>query len=155
MLLERQVVANKHDPRQFHSKVGQTIFLSLLGLALFWDLSGNDFVSQMSLAGFLFHSAINTVMTHLMGNLLTFQEERPVFLREYANKMYNVGPYFSAKVITEIPIMIIQPLLYAIINYFGVGLTVTAGQFFYFYLILLILTISASSLGYFLSSLFS
>jgi hypothetical protein len=61
----------------------------------------------MGLAGFIFHSAINTVMTHLMGNLLAFQDERPVFLREQANKMYHVFPYYAAKMILEIPVLII------------------------------------------------
>jgi len=46
-------------------------------------------------------------------------------------------------------------MLWAIIIYFGVGLTITAGQFFYFYLITFMLVISASSFGYFLSSIFN
>jgi len=58
----------------------------------------------MSLAGFLFFTTINQTMLNLMGVLLVFQEERPVFLREQANKMYRVAPYYMAKVLAELPI---------------------------------------------------
>lgn len=69
--------------------------------------------------------------------------------------MYNVAPYYIAKMVIDIPALIIQPMCWAIIVYFGVGLTITAGQFWYFYLILFMLCISSSSMGFFISSLFS
>ena len=33
-------------------------------------------------------------MMNMMGTILTFQAERPVFLREQANKMYSVSAYY-------------------------------------------------------------
>ena len=109
----------------------------------------------MGLAGFLFFCCITTLMTHMQGNLLAFQEERPVFLREQANKMYHVSPYFFSKMVTELPVLIFQPLLWTVIIYFGVGLTVTAEKFWIFYVTMFLLSICASSFGYFVSSLFS
>lgn len=47
-----------------------------------------------------------------------------------------------------------MPLLYSCIVYFGVGLTATAGQFFYFYLIHFLIAFCAASFGYFISSIF-
>lgn len=93
-------------------------------------------------------------MMNLMGCILIFQEERPVFLREQANKMYNVGPYFISKVGIEFPIQMFTPMVWWIVTYFGVGLTITAGRFFMAYLINFMLVICASSFGYFLSSIF-
>lgn len=90
-----------------------------------------------------------------MGILLVFQEERPVFLREQANKMYKVAPYYMAKIIAELPIQCLTPMIYLIITYFGIGMTVTAGQFFYAYLILWMLVLCSASFGYFISSIFS
>eukprot|EP00347_Sterkiella_histriomuscorum_P009468 403341097 len=155
VLVQRVNEHVKKDPRHVRVKIGQTIFIGLLSLAVFWDLSGNNYVEQMGLAGFLFFSCINQTMMNLMGCLLIFQEERPVFLREQANKMYNVAPYFLAKVGVELPIQIFTPLLWWIVCYFGVGLTVTAEQFFYAYLINFMLVLCASSFGYFLSSIFN
>ena len=37
-----------------------------------------------------------------------------------------VGPYYIAKIMVETPPLIIIPLLYCAITYFGIGLTVTA-----------------------------
>jgi hypothetical protein len=75
-----------------------------------------------------------------MAEVLIFHEERPVFLRELANKMYVVSAYYLAKVMAEFPFLILTPLLLQILIYFGIGLTVTVGKFFYFYLVLFLLT---------------
>ena len=40
--------------------------------------------------------------------------------------MYTVAPYYLTKVITEFPSQIFIPLLFEIIVYFGIGLTITA-----------------------------
>ena len=62
----------------------------------------------------------------MTGTLLTFQEERPVFLREQANKMYSVPAYYLAKLLVEMPMQSFTPMVLAIIIYFKVGLTITA-----------------------------
>ena len=68
--------------------------------------------------------------------------------------MYSVSAYYLAKMSVEIPLIILLPLLYEVIIYWGVGLSNTVEQFFNFYAILLFLAMSASSLGYFISSIF-
>ena len=62
----------KQDPRQFRSKILQTVFIGLLSLALFWNLSGNQFTQEMGLAGFLFFACIQNIMAHFTANLLVF-----------------------------------------------------------------------------------
>jgi ATP-binding cassette subfamily G (WHITE) protein 1 len=90
-----------------------------------------------------------------MGTILIFQLERPIFLRELSNKMYVVSAYYLTKILAEIPVYFLSPLLMEIIVYFGIGLTVTAAKFFYFYLVMLLITLAASALGYFCSSIFT
>jgi ABC-type transport system involved in multi-copper enzyme maturation permease subunit len=46
-------------------------------------------------------------------------------------------------------------MIYTIIVYFKIGLTITVSQYFYFYLTALLLAFACSSIGYFLSSLVS
>jgi ABC-type multidrug transport system permease subunit len=65
-------------------------------------------------------------MQNLMGTILVFQQERPVFLREQANKMYSVTAYYLAKILIETPILALTPMIFALIVYFGIGLTITA-----------------------------
>ena len=40
--------------------------------------------------------------------------------------MYNVRAYYMAKIIIETPVLIITPMLYSIIVYFKIGLTIDA-----------------------------
>ena len=53
--------------------------------------------------------------------------------------MYDVGIYFNAKTLTELPLTMLQPLIVTIIIYWGIGLTSSAEQFFTYYFIVLTL----------------
>jgi ABC-type multidrug transport system permease subunit len=108
-----------------------------------------------SLISGLFHIIVDHVMRNMMGTIIIFQIERPVFLREQANKMYSVTAYYLAKVLADLPVQLITPIVFTVIVYFGIGMTIEASKFFYFYLILMLLTQCAASFGYFMSSIFN
>lgn len=152
LLLWRNSKGFARNPMHVRVKFSQTIFMGLLCLALFHDQY--DYSEAASLASSLFFIIITQIMSHMMSSLLTFQIERPVFLREQANKMYGIIPYFVSKILIDAPGVIIAPMLFSVIVYFKIGLTVTASQFFYFYLILFLVSECSVSLGYFVSSLF-
>ena len=44
-----------------------------------------------------------------------------LILREQANKMYDVLPYYFAKTIAEIPVFTIIPVIFTLVTYFMVG----------------------------------
>ena len=75
-----------------------------------------------------------------------------MFLREQANKMYSVTSYYLARILIDIPIQTILPMLFTLLIYFKMGFTVTVFQFFHFYLSLLLLAFSCSGIGYVLST---
>lgn len=58
---------------------------------------------------------------NLMSTLVIFSEERAVFLREHAEKLYSIPPYFTSKLLIEIPITIVATLVFTFIVYFGIG----------------------------------
>mmetsp|Transcript_108596 Transcript_108596/g.150161 ORF Transcript_108596/g.150161 Transcript_108596/m.150161 type:complete len:172 (-) Transcript_108596:271-786(-) len=89
---------------------------------------------------------MNTLFVAIQNVILIFPEERPVFLREVNNNMYNVTPYFWAKIFSELPYCICLPVIFGSITYFSIGLNSTAEQFFLF-LVSLILIFNAST-GY-------
>jgi hypothetical protein len=60
-------------------------------------------VGILNLVGTIFFVVTDTVMNNLMETVTVFANERPVFLREQANKMYSVGSYFSAKSLADLP----------------------------------------------------
>jgi hypothetical protein len=55
--------------------------------------------------------------------ILIFPDERPVFLREVNNNMYSVSAYFFGKVIAELPVSILTPVVFGCISYFAIGLS--------------------------------
>ena len=59
-----------------------------------------------------------------------------------------------AKIIIETPILALTPMVFSLIVYFGIGLTISASQFFIFYATVFLIAQSAASWGYFISSLF-
>ena len=109
----------------------------------------------MNLVGALFFVTMFTTMNNFLFTVLTFQNERPVFLREQANKMYKVPPYYGAKIMLETPLLALLPMLTSIIVYFKIGTTIEPSLFFYFYCVLLLVAFCGASFGYLLSSIFS
>lgn len=85
----------------------------------------------------------------------TFQGERPVFLREQANKMYTVFPYYIAKVLSDIPVFLVVPMIFTLITFFSIGFTRQVNIFFGVYVSLAMNTLAGVSLGYLISSAFT
>jgi len=69
--------------------------------------------------------------------------------------MYDVFPYYAAKVISELPSFIIPPLLFTLITYFGIGFTQSVEQFFLFALNGGLNVVAGVSCGYLLSAGFT
>lgn len=100
----------------------------------------------------MFFMCVATFMAPYMMTTNVFQGERPVFLREQANQMYDVIPYYSAKMVSDIPGFVIVPLIFTAITYWLIGFQNDIEQFFMFVLSLGMNTLAAISLGYFMSS---
>lgn len=150
----------KYEPRVFKAKVGQTL---LMGFLMATTFSGIDYITDagyvdqsgmFDMVGALFFVCVNQTMMNMMGVVTVFCDERPVFLREQANKMYGVLPYFMSKALIDMPAIIIMPFVLTLMIYFAIGLAATFSQFFSFYGIMLLIVLSATSIGYFLGSLF-
>ena len=75
-----------------------------------------------------------------------------MFLREQANKMYGVLPYYLAKIMSELPSFIVPPTLFTLITFFGIGFTRTADNFLIFWAMIISTVIAGVSFGYFISS---
>jgi len=43
-------------------------------------------------------------------------------MREQASSLYDVAPYFFAKILAELPLSIIDPIVFSVIVYWAVGL---------------------------------
>jgi ATP-binding cassette, subfamily G (WHITE), eye pigment precursor transporter len=76
----------------------------------------------MNRNGFLYIILLAISFNACQTIILIFPEERPVFLREAHNKLYTVSAYFFGKLIAEIPLAILVPILNSSIVYFYLGL---------------------------------
>mmetsp|Transcript_42353 Transcript_42353/g.57598 ORF Transcript_42353/g.57598 Transcript_42353/m.57598 type:complete len:117 (+) Transcript_42353:499-849(+) len=61
--------------------------------------------------------------------------------------MYNVGPYFVAKIVSELPLSVITPVLYGSMVYYAIGFNTVYMYKFALFLVILILLYNAST-GY-------
>lgn len=98
---------------------------------------------------------MNCSFNAIQNVILIFPDERPVFLREANNNMYKIGPYFWAKISSELPFSIAMPSVFGCIVYFAVGLTPRAGNFFAFLLTLILIYNCASGYSLIISATFS
>jgi len=110
------------------------ILLSILSIGLFWKIPRGNFAELTSYIGFVFFCVLMQLFVGILGSILVFIEERPLFLREQASRMYSVVPYYIAKDLIELPVSIFLPLLFSFF-YFGMGTDVTMAQFGNFYAI--------------------
>jgi len=76
--------------------------------------------------------------------LLTFPSERPVFLREYAANQYGAVPYFVAKTLVELPVILMAALVQFLVSYWLMGLQ---GNFMLLVVISWLLAVTSSGLA--------
>ena len=91
----------------------------------------------------------------LFGALLDFQLERPVFLREQANQLYSVTPYYLAKSLIDMPVLILTPLLQLSIVYWVIGYQSGYERFGMVYLALMLTAQAGAGIGLMISALSS
>jgi ABC-type multidrug transport system permease subunit len=92
-------------------------------------------------------------MIGVLGSVLTFIDERPLFLREQANKLYDVGPYYLAKDLVEFPLTVLIPLFFTCF-YPVMAQNVTPVQFGNFYAIQFLVALSTGGFGQLAGSFF-
>lgn len=80
--------------------------------------------------------------------LLAFLAERKLFIREYANKTYGAVPYYLSKTLVELPVMILMPIIFIQIVYYGSGLTITLDRILIASLTMVLLVFFTSALGF-------
>jgi len=75
----------------------------------------------MDLAGAIYFMLLTSLIANYATVVVVFQMDRALFLREHANQMYNVLPYFVSKNLIEFPITLILPMLQLLMSYFAIG----------------------------------
>jgi ABC-type multidrug transport system permease subunit len=142
------------NPMNFRARVGQTIFIAVLCMIIFWQMAKDFPKGVFNRAGCMFFVCINQTMLGMFGTLMTFEMERPVFLREYGDKSYGIIPFFLSKTMIDLPFMFIFPTIFSAMVYFAFGFGATFTQWLFYDLTLCLLVTVAASYGMFFSAAF-
>lgn len=136
-------------------RIVQTVVLSILLMLLYWRKTDFDYLGVRDKNSALFFVCNCQFMFSIQSVLLTFPLERGLFLREQANRMYGVLPYYLTKTCVEVPYQLSMPILFSLLIYWAIGFRNTAKAYFTFLAALFVLVFLGNSLGVMVSSMFS
>jgi ABC-type multidrug transport system ATPase subunit/ABC-type multidrug transport system permease subunit len=146
VLCRRTFMILLRNPATFKIRFGMVLLFSFISCSIFYRLD-NDIQGIYNRTGFLFFYTVNTFMSMLFQAILAFPVERGIFLREHANKLYGVVPYYLCKNLIETPVGLLASFLFGVIVYYIVGLRADAQYFFIFQLNFVVLSWLSQSLG--------
>jgi len=89
-----------------------------------------------------------------MGVLSVFAQEKEVFIREYGSGYYSLAAYFWSKVIVELPLLILAPVVTLGLAYGMMGFQAGIAKFSITALTLILLNNCGSAIGVFAACLF-
>ena len=151
-LTMRSFMNTYRDPWNLIGGIAQSLLLSLIITAIFWQLP-NSISGIQSLFGLLY--IITTLEQYIFLLILVerYSTDSKIFDRELQDDMYHPSAYFVANIIAALPQLTLQPILYAIPPYFGCGVRQGTQYFFVFVCINIMLTYVTNGLAWFCVSL--
>jgi len=161
ILFKRELRGTLRNKGVMAARYGMAIFLSGLYAWLFAGAAntgdgsdgpcltptfnaGNCAADFQAHFGTIVSLAISAMMGAAQPILLTFPNERPVFLREYAAQQYGVVAYFISKTLVELPVVLGTQVVTFLLAYWIMGLH---GNFVYLTVLSWLLGIASSSLS--------
>lgn len=104
-------------------KIGfiQTLALSVIIGLIWWDTPHKE-ESLQDKMGVLFFICLYLSFNPIFVALMTFPQERNVIAKERAAGMYRLSAYFGAKCVSELPLVVFQPVLLHFIVYWMSGM---------------------------------
>lgn len=144
----RQVIRDKSTNKV---RLMTSLNSALVFGSIFWKMRLTQTAIQDRM-GLLQVSAINAAMSALMKTLTTFTKEKVIVNRERASKAYGVLPYFTSKLVAELPVGAFFPLAFGACVYPMSGLHPTLGHFARFCGILTVESFSSAAMGLAISS---
>ena len=154
LLAKRNFLNLLRLPQTSYVKLLTTCMTALFAVLLFFD-TPKDQQGIQNVQGSLFFITMNISFNAIQNVILIFPDERPVFLREVNNNMYDTTPYFWAKVISEMPFSIMVPAIFGCIVYYAIGYNPAFDNFMLFELILILMYNASSGYSLIISASFS
>ncbi|XP_044265632.1 protein scarlet isoform X2 [Tribolium madens] len=142
------------DPTLQATKISEKI---VIGIMIGLCYLGTDFTTQIgvqNVQGIIFLLVSENTFTPMYSILDEFPQKYPLFLREYNSGLYSAFLYFLSRILSMLPGLIIEPILFVIIVYWLSGLRASAYAFLMTTLAGILTLNSAAACGIFFSNAF-
>lgn len=150
-LVRRNWLDNWRNPQVVHARLGQSIVLSAIAIALF----GGNVEHQSAVqdrTGLLFFLVTDAGFGSSFNALKTFARHLVVFRREYREGAYGLVNYFLSKVVADLPFQFIFPLVVFVPVFWITRPQSNIDTFLYSAATHSLVAQAGCSLGYFLTS---
>jgi len=135
-------------------KLMQVFITAILMICLFSPF-GNYQVSVLNRSGCMYLLIIIQIFASVLSVVMLFPEERGVYLTEQAARLYTVLPYFTSKLIIDIPVLSLTMFAFSVLVYFPIGFQPAFSKFILFFLVIEAVAIAGHGMGLIVASVVS
>ncbi|KAI1408175.1 ABC-2 type transporter [Hypoxylon sp. FL1857] len=151
-LTQRQVLIMLGDKASLMGKWGGIVFQALIVGSLFYNLPDTA-AGAFTRGGILFFILLFNALLALAEQTAAFQS-KPILLKHKNFSFYRPAAYAIAQTVVDIPLVLIQVVLFDVIIYWMAGLAATPSQFFISILILWLVTMTTYAFFRAISAIF-
>ncbi|XP_044510446.1 ABC transporter G family member 25-like isoform X2 [Mangifera indica] len=143
ILLQRSLKERKHE--SFDAlRVFQVISASLLAGMMWWH---SHYLEIQDRLGLFFFISIFWGVLPSFNSVFAFPQERAIFVKERASGMYTLSSYFMSRIIGDLPMDLILPIVFLSVTYWMTGLKHEFESFLLTLLVLLGYVLVSQGLG--------
>ncbi|XP_026283648.2 ATP-binding cassette sub-family G member 4-like, partial [Frankliniella occidentalis] len=117
VLLKRSLIVSWRDMNMAWLRFAAHLLVALI-LGFMYKNIGDDASKINGNLACLFFFVLFLFFSNAMPTVLTFPLEAAVFFREYANNWYSLTAYYLAKVLADLPFMIVNPTVFLLVAYY-------------------------------------
>lgn len=151
-LTKRQAMIMSGDRASLYGKWGGIVFQGLIVGSLFYNLPKTA-AGAFTRGGVLFFVLLFNALLALAEQTAAF-ESKPILLKHKNFSFYRPAAFTLAQTLVDVPLVLIQVVLFDVIIYWMAGLSATPSQFFISILILWLVTMTTYAFFRAVSSLF-
>jgi len=153
LLLGRMFRNIWREPRLFRVRLIIGIFTSLLA-GLIWIRMPQTFTGGTDRIASSFFLVNSIMFSASSGPITLFAVERAIYYREHNGGFYGAGAFYLSKMLSELPMNLLSPIVSSSIGFWLMGLHDNVENYLLFTLFLILLTFVAHGMGMMLASIF-
>lgn len=146
ILLFRCLICIMRDNTMTKLRLAAHVVVALLLGTIFYNF-GDDASKVTSNISCIFFFLLFLFFANSMPVVQIFPVEASVFFREYQNNWYKLLPYYSSKILSDLPMQLLCPSCFFIIAYYMTGQPMECNRFTQAWLVCVLLTILGQSVG--------